>query len=92
MKRLYKRDNIMLEILNGELLETVCFNLTASSLSKKENLPVHLKKYAPILAKCSYQKFMTNEIIDWGTIYTDQEWLPASVELEDKILQILIIT
>lgn len=35
MKRLYKRDNIMLEILNRELLETVCFNLAASSLSKE---------------------------------------------------------
>ncbi|KAF9274371.1 hypothetical protein BGZ88_003079 [Linnemannia elongata] len=73
MKRLYKRDNIMLEILNRELLETVCFNLAASSLSKKENLPARLKKYAPILAKLGYQKFMTNVIIDWGTIYTDQE-------------------
>jgi len=53
-----------------------------------------LKKYAPILAKSTVQKFKAKLIIDRGAIsnkYWDQERLPASVEVEDKVLQILII-
>ncbi|KAF9578242.1 hypothetical protein BGW38_006065, partial [Lunasporangiospora selenospora] len=53
-----------------------------------------LKKYAPILAGSTVQKFKAKLIIDRGAIfskYWDQERLPASVEVEDKVLQILII-
>ncbi|KAG9065521.1 hypothetical protein KI688_001809 [Linnemannia hyalina] len=53
-----------------------------------------LKKYAPRLANCNVQKLMATLIIDRGSIfdkYSYQERLPASVELENKVLQILII-
>jgi hypothetical protein len=53
-----------------------------------------LKKYIPILAKNTVQKLEVKLIIDRGTIfekYRDQERLPPSIEVEDKVLQVLII-
>jgi len=53
-----------------------------------------LKKCTPILAKSSVQKLLAKLIIDRGSIfdkYSDQEQFSASVELEDKVLQTLII-
>ncbi|KAI1313879.1 hypothetical protein EDD11_002414 [Mortierella claussenii] len=72
---------------------------TAKTLNIIKGLEQHecstiLKKYVSILAKDDLNKFLATLIIDRGSLlekYQDQERLPASAELEDKVLQILII-
>ena len=72
---------------------------TAKTLSIIEGFEQHecsaiLRRYAPILAEDGVHKFMVKLIMERGSIFEkhqDQERLPACVELEDKVLQILII-
>ncbi|KAF9545076.1 hypothetical protein EC957_011317 [Mortierella hygrophila] len=76
-----------------ELVETAKISSVIDGFDQHECSTI-LKKYAPRLANCSVQKLMAKLIIDRGSIfdkYPDQERLPASIELENKVLQILII-
>ncbi|KAF9163284.1 hypothetical protein DFQ26_002740 [Actinomortierella ambigua] len=53
-----------------------------------------LKKYVPILARSSVEKFKTKLVIDRGALlnqHSDCERLPEDVDVEDRVLQILIL-
>ncbi|KAF8926598.1 hypothetical protein BGZ47_002645, partial [Haplosporangium gracile] len=81
------------EFQEKELVETAKLSSIIEGFDQHECSAI-LKKYAPILAENSVQKFMGKLISDLGSIfdkYSDPERLPTNVELENKVLEILII-
>ncbi|KAG0051378.1 hypothetical protein BGZ83_003844 [Gryganskiella cystojenkinii] len=81
------------ECQEHELVETAKAASIIEGFDQHECLTTH-QKNAPTLAKSPVEKFLGQLIIDRGSIfkkYSNQGRLPASVEVEDKVLQILII-
>ncbi|KAG0076812.1 hypothetical protein BGZ90_008157 [Linnemannia elongata] len=82
------------EKLEQEHLVETAKTLCTLKGSEQHEYTQILKRYVSTLASDGINKLKAKLIIDRGSIfkkYEDQERLPASVELEDKILQILII-